>query len=452
MRRRFGSIALAVIMIAAAFTAVSASAMAKGNLFGSDRTDTEYDPLTWTIMVYLAGDNNLENETIGDLAEMEAAGGSHNGVTIIALVDTHTLTDGTHLLIVSDESKIDTSTGDVNCDCEEILGEECGDGELNMGDPGVLQAFIEDSITYAPADRYMLILWDHGGGWYGVCWDESHQIGERDDRLTIDEVGNAIAAAEETTGVKLDIIGFDACLMAMIEVAYEVKDLAHYMMASVTGIPFGGWAYTPFIENVTKTPGMPLEDLMDLIIEGYVEEYSWCSGSGLGGWLGVGLSVFDLSKIQAVADAVDALSYKLGDGLESGEMTRGTIASAFKSSSPMIQSFGETFAFPDLGTAAERLAALYKSIEVEAAAVVNAVNEAVIACDWVSQENVEVFYTTGMTIYLPVSFYYTYLDYAYDTETEANENDEDIYWGLDFTFDTNWDEFILEDFCLPLSV
>ena len=452
MRRRFESIALAVIMVAAAFAAVSASAMAKGNLFGSDRTETEYDPLAWTIMVYLAGDNNLENETIGDLAEMEAAGGSHDGVTIIALVDTHMLTNGTHLLIVDDAAKIDTHTGDVDCDCKEILGKDCGDEELNMGDPDVLQAFIENSITYAPADRYMLILWDHGGGWYGVCWDESHQIGERDDRLTIDEVGNAIAAAEETTGVKLDIIGFDACLMAMIEVAYEIKDLAYYMIASVTGIPFGGWAYESFIENVTKTSGMPLEDLMDLLIDGYVEEYSWCSGSGLGGWLGVGLSVFDLSLIQTVADAVDDLSYALGDGLESGEMTRGTIASAFKSSSPMIQSYGEAFAFPDLGTAAARLAELYKSIEVEATAVVGAVDAAVIACDWVSQENVEVFFTTGMTIYLPVSYEYTYLDYAYDTEAEANAAGEDIYWGLDFTFDTNWDEFILEDFCLPLSV
>ena len=318
MRRRFASFGLAGLLLASAFAALSVSAIADSLLLGGDESDDRNEPQTWTVMVYLAGDNNLELETVGDLAEMEAAGGSTDHVTIIALVDTHTVTNYTHLLIVEDEPKIDVSTGAVDCDCDEILGAECPEEELNMGDPATLQKFIEDSVAYAPADRYFLILWDHGGGWYGACWDDSsiREIDGRIDRLTVDEIGNAIRAAEESTGIHIDIIGFDACLMAMIEVAYEVKDLADYMMASVTGIPFGGWAYVPFIENLTRDPGMPLDELMGYIVEGYVEEYSLCSGSGLGGWNGVGLSVIDLSLVQDIADAVDALSIKLGDGLE----------------------------------------------------------------------------------------------------------------------------------------
>lgn len=455
MRRRFVSVALAGLLLASAFAAISVSALGKGDSLGNDRLNEDEEPLQWTIMVYLAGDNNLEFETVGDLAEMEAgmaaamaAGADPEYVTVIALVDTLDLTENTHYLIVEDYAKIDVETGEVDCDCAELLGGECPEEELNMGDPATLQAFIENSVTYAPADRYMLILWDHGGGWYGACWDDSsvREIDGRTDRLTIDEIGNAIRAAEVKTGVHLDVIGFDACLMAMIEVAYEVRDLADYMMASVTGIPFGGWAYIPFIEELVKRPGMSVEELMDIIVDGYVDYYSLCAGSGLGGWIGVGLSIIDLELVDDIADAVDALSYGLGDGLESGAISRGTIASAFKSSTPGIQMSGEQFAFPDLGIGASRLADLCPGVKTEAEAVADAV-AAAVTCDWVSQLNAEVFTTTGMTIYLPASYYYTYVDYTYETAEEAAEFNEFIYFGLDFVIDKNWDEFILEDFC-----
>lgn len=408
------------------------------------------EPETWTVMVYMAGDNNLEFETVGDLAEMEAAGGSTDDVNIIALVDTLSITNGTHLLRVTDEAKIDVSTGEVNCDCEEILGAECADEELNMGDPATLQKFIEDAVAYAPADRYFLILWDHGSGLWGACWDESsiREIDGRVDRLTMDEIGNAISAAEDNAGIHLDVIAFDACLMAMIEVAYEIKDLADYLVASVTGIPFGGWAYVPFIENLTRDPGMPMDELFNHIVEGYVEEYSWCVGVGLGGWIGVGLSVIDLGAIDALAEAVDDLSYELSEGLQSGEMSRGEIAAAFKASTPGLQMYGEQCAFPDLAMAASRLAETYDSIAAEANAVVEAVEAAVLICDWVSQDDVEVFSTTGLTIYLPTSYLYTYIDYSYWTEEQAAEAGEYIYFGLDFVIDTNWDEFVLDDFCI----
>jgi len=456
VRRRFVSVALAGLLLASAFAAISVSTLGKGDLLGNDRPNEDEEPLEWTIMVYLAGDNNLQFETVSDLAEMEtgmaaamAAGADPDYVNVIALVDTFDLTVNTHYLIVEDQGKINVETGEIACDCAEVLGGECPESELNMGDPATLQAFIENSVAYAPADRYMLILWDHGGGWYGACWDDTSvrtEIDGRIDRLTVDEIGNAIGAAVESTGVHLDVIGFDACLMAMIEVAYEVRDLADYMMASVTGIPFGGWAYIPFIEELVKRPGMSVEELMDIIVDGYVDYYSICAGYGLGGWIGVGLSVIELSLVDAIANAVDALSYGLGDGLESGEISRGTIATAIKSSTPGIQMSGEQFAFPDLGIAASRLADLCPGVKTEAEAVASAV-AAAVTCDWVSQQNTEVFTTTGMTIYLPVAYYYTYVDYSYETAEDAADFGEFIYYGLDFVIDTNWDEFILEDLC-----
>jgi hypothetical protein len=449
MRRTLTSVFLVGVLVTAAFAAVSLSVLAKpSGLFESDEEPTENEDVTWTIMAYVAGDNNLEFEAVSDVMEMEVYG-SQNGVNIIALVDTHTLFEGTHWYYIGEgETHFDWEANETYCDCEQILGSECAADELNMGDPATLQNFIEVSVAYAPADRYMLVLWDHGGGWYGVCWDESsiREEDNRTDRLTVHEVGTAIKAAEDSTGIHLDVIGFDACLMAMMEVVYECRDLADYMVASVTGIPFDGWAYDLFLDDLVANPSMSVTELCNHIVDGYVEYYSFCAGSGLGGWTGVTLSVIDLSLADDLADAVDALSHGIADGLETGDVDRGGLISSFQANTPSLEMSGQQFAFVDLGYLAENLAGLYDCLATEAQAVADIVDDIVVRCDWVSQVYGGAFRTTGLTIYMPCSYYYTYVDYSYETEEEAAAAGELIYYGLDFVIDTNWDELIL-DFC-----
>ena len=449
MRRIMTSVALAGLLIASALAALGLSVLAlPDDLFGNDETLQDDEEVTWTIMAYVAGDNNLEFEAVADVMEMEVYG-SQNGVNIIALVDTHTLFEGTHWYYIGEgESHIDLEANETYCDCEQILGSECEAEELNMGDPATLQNFIEVSVAFAPADRYMLVLWDHGGGWYGVCWDESsiREEDNRTDRLTVHEFANAIKAAEDSTGIHLDVIGFDACLMAMMEVAYECRDLADYMVASVTGIPFDGWAYDLFLDDLVANPSMSVLELCNHIVDGYVEYYSFCAGSGLGGWTAVTLSVLDLSVAEDFADAMDALSYEVADGLSSGDVARGGLISAFQANTPAIEMYGQQFAFVDLGYFAKNLADSYDCLSEEAQAVVDLVDQIVVRCDWVSQVYGGAFRTSGLTIYLPCAYYYTYVDYSYETEDEAAAAGELIYYGLDFVIDTNWDEFIL-DFC-----
>ena len=450
MRRILVSLALAALLFAMSVSTTGVSVAGKQAV--SDDTEENVrqneEPVTWTMMVYVAGDNNLEFQAVYDLIEMESVG-SQNGVNIIALVDTETLFEGTHWYYVGmDEEHFDLAKEETYCDCEEILGPDgCHHEELNMGDPDTLQMFIEVSVAFAPADRYMLVLWDHGGGWYGVCWDDS-SIREEDgrtDRLTVHETAEAIAAAEETTGIYLDIIGFDACLMSMIEVAYEFRDLADYMISSVTGIPFDGWAYDLFLDDLVANPSMSVPELLDHIIDGYVEYYSFCTGKGLGGWTGVSLTSIDLSTIEDLAAAVDSLSYDLMAGLASGEISRGDVTYAFAANTPALQMFGEQYAFPDLSLGVECLGSMYDSLSEDADTIVSIVEESVV-CDWVSQVSGGAFTTTGLTIYLPYAYYYTYVDYSYETEEEAAAAGELIYYGLDFATDTNWDEFVL-DFC-----
>ncbi|MEW5748206.1 MAG: clostripain-related cysteine peptidase [Candidatus Thermoplasmatota archaeon] len=400
----------------------------------------------WTIMVYIAGDNNLEINALDDLDEMELVGSSDT-VNIIVLMDTLTLVEGTHWYVIeaaADEiDHIDLEAGVNDCDCEAVAG-ACPDGDLNMGDGETLKDFIVKSAAYAPAEQYMLVLWDHGGGWYGVCWDDS-SVREEDgriDRLTVDEFGNAIRAAEEEAGIWFTVIGFDACLMSMLEIAYEIRDLADYMISSVTGIPVAGWPYDLSFDELIADSSLDALTLSDEIIEGYIEYYSLCAGEGLGGWMGVTLNLIDLSVIGDLAMAMDALSYDLQEAFESGEVSRGALLSIASSLTPALEMYGQSFAFSDIGVLAEGLAN-FEAFEESATAVSELMPAAVPMVEWVSQTTGGAFNTTGLTVYFPAAYYYTYMDYAYETEEEAAENDELIYFGLDFATDTNWDEFVL---------
>ena len=115
--------------------------------------------------------------------------------------------------------------------------------QKNMGEAETLADFLRWGQKKYPADSNMLVLWDHGGGAAkGVCFDENYSF----DALTLSELKTALKKAKLNS--KFDIIGFDACLMASIEVAATVKDYAKYMIASEEIIPAGGWDYKALCE------------------------------------------------------------------------------------------------------------------------------------------------------------------------------------------------------------
>ena len=106
-----------------------------------------------------------------------------------------------------------------------------------MTDEEELADFIRFCAKKAPADRYALILWDHGGGSVsGFGYDETYP----NDTLNIGELSRALRMG----GVKFDFIGFDACLMANLETALAVEPYADYMIASEESEPGTGWYYT----------------------------------------------------------------------------------------------------------------------------------------------------------------------------------------------------------------
>jgi hypothetical protein len=168
-------------------------------------------------------------------------------------------------------------------------------GEVDMGDPNTLVAFTRWAIQTYPAQKYALILSGHGKGWQGLCWDQT----SGEDNLNMNELKTALADTAAFEGKPLDLIGFDACLMDMTEVAYEIHDSASVMVASEHAEPSAGWPYSAILNNLTANPSMSAAQLANAIVYDYYESYSPT---------GYTMAAIDLSQIDAVARGVNALS------------------------------------------------------------------------------------------------------------------------------------------------
>ncbi|MBR6400524.1 MAG: clostripain [Firmicutes bacterium] len=157
-------------------------------------------------------------------------------------------------------------------------------GNTSMVEPDTLSDFIKWSAKCYPADRYMLVLWNHGGGsalGFGV--DEYHE----DEMLELSEIGKALNESD----VKFDIVGFDACLMGTLETAYMLEPYADYLIASEEVEPGTGWYYTNWVNKLSSDTVIDSVELGKVIIDDYI------SGPDSGFWDSNTLSVIDLTEI-----------------------------------------------------------------------------------------------------------------------------------------------------------
>ena len=140
-------------------------------------------------------------------------------------------------------------------------------GQKDMTDGETLTDFIKYCAEEYPANRNILILWDHGAGAVdGWGYDEYNYY----DTLTIDEMGEALYNA----GVTFDFIGFDACLMSTMEVACVLYDFADYMIASEDYESGYGWEYKYWLTELAENPGISTPELAKIICDDFVTESS----------------------------------------------------------------------------------------------------------------------------------------------------------------------------------
>jgi hypothetical protein len=377
----------------------------------------------WTVMIYMDGDNNLEEYAIDDLNEMEVSGSTIN-VNIVVQLDR---------IIEYDSSNGDWDTtrryyvtNDINGYDNNIVSTMIAElGEQNMGDPNTLINFVNWARTAYPATNYLLVLWDHGDGWKkqahitqkgaltkikkkepikGVCYDDTDN-----DHLTIPEIDTALTTITAGGTIPIDVIGFDACLMAMIEIGYEVSPYCDYMVASEESEPADGWDYLTTMFWLTTNPGSTPAQVASRIVTDYMTFY---------GFLGYETqSAVDLSQIPAVAAAVDTLAADLIN-------TAGVYFFEIQDIRNQVEEYDDPD-FVDLYHFAQLVQATIPDAQIQsdAVAVMNAITTAVIQ-EGHGVGNPD---SHGISIYFP----YGYCSYLSRYETDTH-----------FALATLWDEFL----------
>ncbi len=249
----------------------------------------------WTFIVYLDGDNSLSSFASTDLNEMKAVGSTAD-VNIIVLYDRSTNGDSKLYKVNSG------SLQDLGLSTAGFTGTE-----LNMGDPNVFVKFVKWAITAYPAEHYLIDFWNHGGGWQGICWDDSASGAY----ISMPELKSAMASiVAGNGGNKIDIVAFDACLMAQLEVLSQLSPYANIAVASEKTEPGDGWPYTPILQALTSTPSMTPATLATKIVTEYYNDYNGGSDS-------ITQAAIDLTKLDAVISAVDTLATQLKNNLGS---------------------------------------------------------------------------------------------------------------------------------------
>jgi hypothetical protein len=184
---------------------------------------------------------------------------------------------------------------------QEPVAEVANEPRKDMGYGQALQDFLQWGVAQAPASRYVVVLWDHGGGVNGG-------VGSDEVTGTTMSVPRIAAAVQQAmpSGQKFDVVGFDTCFMGTVEVAASLAASARYMVASEDLEPGTGWDYKGFLGYLKQNPQATGEDVGKKIVTTYVAKQRGTTGNSA-----VTLSVVDLSKMTEVIAATDAFAAAL---------------------------------------------------------------------------------------------------------------------------------------------
>ena len=401
--------------------------------------DTSLAPKSWTIMIYMAGDNDLNSFCWRDLAELKSVGSS-DALNIVVQIDTYRAKRTRRYFVTKKQTR--------EKDVVQTLK------ETNTGDPNAASDFFEWAIRNYPAQRYLAGFWNHGSGidetdvyagtrsarsegalrgkervaasrpvrralfsttrreilsrtTRAIAYDDSAK-----DFLDNKELSKVVERTAAAAGHPVDILGLDACLMAMVELAYEMRDHAGVVVGSQQLEPGDGWPYNKVARAIAAKPSITARDLASQIVRDYVASYTDDE---------VTQSAVDTRAVGTLARVTSELAAALLAGLGDPVLYR-----AIDRSVKLAQRF-DTKDFVDLGSFAGLLAANAPSTAIEAAAqqVVEHVRSPSLVIAQKSRgqgvKNAE-----GLSIYLP--------QLQPDTEVD--------YERLDFATDTQWADFL----------
>ncbi len=262
----------------------------------------------WTIMIYIAADNNLSSAVNSDIDEMEAALSDTSDINFLVQVDGLGGAAGGYDDI--DKTKItevrryclgaggDAVSGKIDVSAAMAMG------ELNTADPNELINFVTWGVNVYPADNYGLILWNHGQGWIkgpnntimAEVYDPITRTGTGEfitinsankGGLSDDTSNDAMCTADTdnewkyamdgilmNVGKKLRFLGHDMCIMSYMEVIWDEAEVTEMIIASEANIAWNGWPYSLWITNLIANPLATNDQIGTWMVNDYANTYS----------------------------------------------------------------------------------------------------------------------------------------------------------------------------------
>jgi len=272
MRRGIPSLALVAILVVPGILLAAPASRAEATA-------------SWTFAVYVAADNSLEpyweKTTLPFLQAVPAS----DDVNLVALLDMKS-TSGIEIVKVSGSTVTTVETH----------------GEMDTGDPATLAWWVDRATTLWPSTYFGLSLWDHGYGWQFICSDDTSASS-----INMTELESAFTDA----GKMVDVLAFDACNMAMVEVAYALSltDLVQYMVASEEYGPGDGLPLDSILTALVNDPTMLPGDFASVMVDEWGSHY----GSTNGGRMT--LASIDIAEFDARMSNFNDWSAKMMDML-----------------------------------------------------------------------------------------------------------------------------------------
>ncbi len=422
----------------------------------------------WTVMLYMNGDNDLDRFALADFEEMAKVRYDPR-VNVVVQLDRigGTNTDeswGETRRFLMREKLTPTRSNSLPGFSE----------ESNMGDPATLASFVAWARANFPAERYMLVIWSHGDGWRRMIREEpagesaaarARASAEVDELLMKGQLTDSRLASmnllqtslepqyrtiseDETNGFDklyvreiqdalegvfrggggLEVIGFDACLMQMIETAYAMRRVAKIMVGSEELEPLPGWRYDDWLQALSAAPSMDGDAVSRAVVESYRKNYEQIKTNTT-------LSAVRLSggNIERLAAAVSALARELIADLEA-ELPR--ITQARESCYPFAPRRG--YHGIDLHRFCSQLATAGVGAQLRARAQeVTALVESVVVRNYAGTARRAEFGSAGLAIYFPANNAMYQKDKYKNAYTDENE-----FQAVQFVREHLWDNFL----------
>lgn len=377
----------------------------------------------WTFLIFLNADNNLESAGYNDLQEMEKVGSTPE-INVVVQFDPYS-PQGTKRILIK-KSLNEVSKGSFESPVVEDMPEQ------DMGDVRTLIDFAVWGMKKYPAEHYLLVLWNHGSGWSKQ--QEEHELFKSisyDDtsgnHIRTNELSDAIDEMINQTGTPIDVLGFDACLMSMYEVADSLSGMVDYLVASEETEPADGYPYDDLLKAFSKRKDKTPRELVYDMVRTYGVSYS----NGSQGRMSITQSGLDLSKFELVKK-------RLNTWLKTLQENKVLKVVELLEAAQQTQSYADNY-YRDLGDYVNRILNLLTQQEANlspslqrvglpspgatgaSVALLKAIQEVVVE----NFNSANYSRSTGLSIYLPVGWG----GYAWTTPSERKQAYLNLKWA-----------------------